>query len=215
MSRTIAAATTTELVERKSRFLALVHPVGSVDDVDAVIRSVRAAHPDARHHCTALVLGESVGGVAPLHRSSDDGEPSGTAGVPMLQTLLHNDLVDTLAVVTRYFGGVKLGAGGLVRAYTASVQQAIEEATLLRRIELVEAGLEIPIADIGLAEHAVRLWADAHGAQVEPTSYGGSAATMTVLVEPDVLPDLRADTARWSSGAVDVEDVGRRTADVI
>src|SRR5699024_1406790 len=122
---------------------------------EALIRAARREHPDARHHCTALVLG-STPQRAEVHRSSDDGEPSGTAGMPMLQSLLHAGLIDTLAIVIRYFGGVKLGAGGLQRAYTAGVEQAITAAELRRRTALVVAELEVPIAEVGLAENAVR-----------------------------------------------------------
>src|SRR5690606_26262101 len=131
----LAADVETELVEKKSRFLTRLHRVSEVEQADALLRAARAEHPGARHHCTALVL-EETAERAEVHRSNDDGEPSGTAGMPMLQSLLHADLVDVFAVVIRYFGGVKLGAGGLVRAYTAGVEQAVAAATLLRRTEL-------------------------------------------------------------------------------
>src|SRR5699024_12551476 len=98
---------------------------------------------------------------AEVNRSNDDGEPAGTAGMPMLQSLLHAGLVDTLAIVIRYFGGTLLGAGGLVRAYTAGAEQAVAAATLLRRTELVGAQVEVAMADGGVAEHAVRACAAA------------------------------------------------------
>ncbi|MGP5007142.1 IMPACT family protein [Brachybacterium tyrofermentans] len=209
----LAADVETELVEKRSRFLTRLHRVGSVEEVDALVRAARREHPDARHHCTALVIGETAQS-AEVNRSNDDGEPSGTAGMPMLQSLLHAGLVDTLAIVIRYFGGVKLGAGGLVRAYTAGVEQAVTAATLLRRTELVIAELEVPLAEVGIAENAVRIWAGAHAAQVEPTRYSSRVAALTVLLTPELLEDLRADTARWSSGRIEVRDAGRRTADV-
>ena len=209
----LAADVETELVEKRSRFLTRLHRVGSVEEVDALVRAARREHPDARHHCTALVIGETAQS-AEVNRSNDDGEPSGTAGMPMLQSLLHAGLVDTLAIVIRYFGGVKLGAGGLVRAYTAGVEQAVTAATLLRRTELIIAELEVPLAEVGIAENAVRIWAGAHGAQVEPTRYSSRVAALTVLLTPELLEDLRADTARWSSGRTGVRDAGRRTADV-
>lgn len=208
----LAADVETELVEKRSRFLTRLHRVSTVDEVDALVRAARREHPDARHHCTALVIGETAEH-AEVNRSSDDGEPSGTAGMPMLQSLLHAGLVDTLAIVIRYFGGVKLGAGGLVRAYTAGVEQAVAAATVLRRTELVIAELEVSLAEIGIAENAVRIWAAAHGGQVEPTTYSSRAATLTVLVDPEQVEDLAADTARWSSGRVAVHEAGRRIAD--
>ncbi|AXK45900.1 IMPACT family protein [Brachybacterium saurashtrense] len=209
----LAADVETELVEKRSRFLTRLHRVEEVEQAEALVRAARAEHPDARHHCTAMVLAETPER-AVLHRSSDDGEPAGTAGMPMLQSLLHAQLVDTLAIVIRYFGGVKLGAGGLVRAYTAGVEQAVAAASLRRRTALAVARIEVPPAEVGVAENAVRLWAAAHGAEVEPTQYTARSALLTVLVPPALLEDLAADTARWSSGRRGVEDLGRREADV-
>jgi len=209
----LAADLETELIERKSRFLTRLHRVSSVEEADALIRAARADHPDARHHCTALVLAPR-GEAAEVNRSNDDGEPAGTAGMPMLQSLLHAGLVDTLAIVIRYFGGTLLGAGGLVRAYTAGVEQAVAAATLLRRTELVVAQIEVSMADVGVAENAVRAWAAAHGALVEATDYGMRGATLTVLVAPEQLEDLAADTSRWSSGRAEAREVSRRSADV-
>lgn len=209
----LAADVETELVEKRSRFLTRLHRVQEVEQADALLRAARAQHPDARHHCTALVLGETAER-AEMHRSNDDGEPAGTAGMPMLQSLLHARLVDTFAIVIRYFGGVKLGAGGLVRAYTAGVEQAVAAGTLLRRTELVIAQIEVPPAEVGSAENAVRLWAAARGATVEPTQYSARSAVLTVLVAPGDVDDLAADTARWSSGRRTIEDAGRRMADV-
>lgn len=209
----LAADVETELVEKRSRFLTRLHRVQDVDQADALLRTARAQHPDARHHCTALVLGETADR-AEMHRSNDDGEPAGTAGMPMLQSLLHARLVDTFAIVIRYFGGVKLGAGGLVRGYTAGIEQAVTAAHLLRRTELAVARIEVPPAEVGIAENAVRAWAAAHGAAVEPTQYTARSALLTVLVAPELLAELAADTARWSSGRRSIEDAGRRTADV-
>lgn len=209
----LSADVETELVEKRSRFLTRLHRVEEIEQADALLRSARAQHPDARHHCTALVLDETAQR-AEMHRSNDDGEPAGTAGMPMLQSLLHAGLVDTFAIVIRYFGGVKLGAGGLVRAYTAGVEQAVAAAVLLRRTELAVARIEVPPAEVGIAENAVRIWAAAQGASVEPTQYTSRSALLTVLVAPSDLDALRADTARWSSGRRSVEDAGRRTADI-
>ena len=209
----LAADVETELIEKKSRFLTRLHRVESVERADELLRAARAQHPDARHHCTALVLGETDQR-AMMHRSNDDGEPAGTAGMPMLQSLLHAGLVDAFAIVIRYFGGVKLGAGGLVRAYTAGVEQAVAAATLRRRTELVVAQIEVPPAEVGIAENAVRIWAAAQGAEVEPTRYSARNAVLTVLVAPEDLEALAADTARWSSGRRCVEETGRRTADI-
>jgi uncharacterized YigZ family protein len=215
--RTLARASTEELIEKKSRFLAELHPVTSTEQADALLRAARAAHPGARHHCSALVLSEAATGAGPVQRSSDDGEPAGTAGMPMLQSLLHAHLTDTLAIVVRYFGGVKLGAGGLVRAYTAAVEQALAGAELRERTERSEIVLEVPFTDVGLAENAVRHWADLQGARsalVEPTEYGEGGAQLHLLIDPELAEDLAQDVAAWSQGRFVPRETGRRTVDV-
>ncbi|MCG7308348.1 YigZ family protein [Brachybacterium sp. ACRRE] len=215
--RTLAEAVEGELIEKKSRFLALLHPVSSIDEADALLRAARSAHPGARHHCSALVLSEQATGAGPVQRSNDDGEPSGTAGMPILQALLHADLTDTLAIVVRWFGGVKLGAGGLVRAYTAAVETALADAPLLQRVPRSEVALEVPFTDVGLAENAVRHWADVHGegvADVQATEYGEDGAHLRLLIDPALADDLDQDVASWSQGRFSPHETGRRTVDV-
>ena len=107
-----------EIEVKKSRFLALVARVSTPAEAREVVNERKAAMPDARHHCAAFVV--SADGAQPFSHSSDDGEPSGTAGRPMLDVLAGSKLVDVVAVVTRYFGGTLLGTGGLVRAYSAT-----------------------------------------------------------------------------------------------
>ena len=113
-----------EYEEKKSRFLALALPVKSEAEAQAAILARRKAHPDARHHCYAFVTGASH----ELMRSSDDGEPSGTGGRPILEALLGSGLHNALVVVTRYFGGTLLGTGGLSRAYSAAACAALQAA---------------------------------------------------------------------------------------
>lgn len=112
---------------KKSRFITRIHPVDNREQAMAALALAREEYPDARHHCWAYLLG------APSAPSSlafnDDGEPSGTAGKPMLNVLQHKDVGNVMAIVIRYFGGIKLGAGGLVRAYSTATQQAMESLT--------------------------------------------------------------------------------------
>lgn len=115
-----------EIVEKKSRFIASLAPAESEEEAAAFIESVKKKHWDARHNCSAFVLGE----MAQITRCSDDGEPAGTAGKPMLEVLLGAGMRNTAAVVTRYFGGVLLGTGGLVRAYTQAVQAGLEASSV-------------------------------------------------------------------------------------
>lgn len=117
-----------EYEEKKSRFIATVRPCGTEEEAAAFIEEMKKKYWDARHNCSAYVLGERGG----LTRCSDDGEPSGTAGRPMLEALLGSGIRNAAVVVTRYFGGVLLGTGGLVRAYTRAVQEGLAACTVGR-----------------------------------------------------------------------------------
>lgn len=128
---TIAGPVDAEIEISRSRFLARLERVDTEAAAREVIAAVRAEHPRARHHCSAFVLGAAQRTL----RSNDDGEPSGTAGAPMLDALVSAGLSDVVAVVTRYFGGVLLGAGGLTRAYRAAVAEAVRDAPRVRRAE--------------------------------------------------------------------------------
>jgi uncharacterized YigZ family protein len=129
--RTIRKDGQSELEIKKSRFICSLKRVTSEEEAKAFIQSLKKEHWKANHNCSAFLIGENN----EIQRSSDDGEPSGTAGVPMLDVLKKNELINVVAVVTRYFGGTKLGAGGLIRAYASSV------ATGLKEIGIVEGTL--------------------------------------------------------------------------
>ena len=113
-----------EVVEKKSRFIAKVFPVGTEEEAAAILEEVRKQYWDARHHCWAYSMGEGQ----VQERFSDDGEPSGTAGKPILEVIRGQGLHGVMVIVIRYFGGTLLGAGGLVRAYTQSVAEAVKGA---------------------------------------------------------------------------------------
>jgi len=192
---TVAAAVEHEIVVKKSRFIADLAPVRSVQEADDVIAAVRKRSWDARHHCVALV----VGAQADQQRSSDDGEPSGTAGVPMLEVLRRRELTDLVAVVTRYFGGVKLGAPGLVRAYSTAVSQALDVARIVRRVPGSRVDVEVPHQDAGRLQGVLREWAQTHGAQIAEVGYAANA-TITLLVPTSSLDPLDAVLAAASAG---------------
>lgn len=194
---TIATAVENELVIKKSRFIARIEPVSDVSDADAVIAGIRKRFWDARHNCSAMVTG-LLGDQA---RSSDDGEPSGTAGIPMLEVLRRRELTDVVAVVTRYFGGVKLGAGGLVRAYSTAVSEALDLASPVRRESLTQATVEVPHADAGRYDNLLRDWAGHHGATLGAPSYG-TVATLELWAPAVTLAALADDLAAASAGAV-------------
>lgn len=210
---TIARPVGLEVVIKKSRFLAHLAPAGSVAEADAVIARLRKELWDARHHCVAMVLGTH----ADQARSSDDGEPGGTAGVPMLEVLRHRDVTDLVAVVTRYFGGVKLGAGGLVRAYSGAVAAALDVAAasgvMLRRELLYEVEIPVPHGDAGRIDNVLRDWASSHGSVMEPPAYD-AVAHLRLLVPKQQLDALSADVAAASAGALSPAVGDARVVDV-
>ncbi|MCI8390604.1 MAG: YigZ family protein [Roseburia sp.] len=118
-----------EIIEKKSRFIATVRPVSAEEEAAAFIAEMKKKYWDARHNCSAFVLGERQ----EISRCSDDGEPAQTAGRPMLDVLLREGLTNTAVVVTRYFGGVLLGTGGLVRAYQKAVQEGLAHSVLMEK----------------------------------------------------------------------------------
>ncbi|WP_039918642.1 YigZ family protein [Cellvibrio mixtus] len=142
MSYTILAATIESCTEEKnSEFLTFLHPVTSREEAMAHIEHYRKQYPDANHVCWAYVIGNTR--QPQTQAFSDDGEPSGTAGKPMLHVLTEREVGNSLAVVVRYFGGVKLGAGGLVRAYSAAVSDAVSIASLLQVTPSVQINVSV------------------------------------------------------------------------
>lgn len=127
---TVKGSGQAEIVEKKSRFIAHIKPITSEDDATAFIEEIKKQYWDARHNCYAYQLGDRN----QIQRYSDDGEPGGTAGMPILDVLRGKDIKDTIVVVTRYFGGTLLGTGGLVRAYSLSAREGIKSAVLIERI---------------------------------------------------------------------------------
>ncbi|RCS58756.1 YigZ family protein [Microbacterium sp. JB110] len=206
---TIAGRVDHELEIKRSRFLTHLQPVSSVADADSFIATIRKEFWDARHNCVAMVTGLT----ADQARSSDDGEPSGTAGVPMLEVLRRRGLTDVVAVVTRYFGGIKLGAGGLVRAYGQAVSDALDEATIVHRRALTHVAFDVSHADAGRYDNQLRAWAGSYDAVLGETEYGASAR-LSVWAPDEALPRLRDDIAAWSSGSVEPETGETHVVDV-
>ncbi|MGF6527393.1 IMPACT family protein [Variovorax sp. PvP013] len=192
MAQTLAGAVHSELVIKKSRFVGCVQPVADRAAALAVVDGLRRAHPGAAHVCWALMAGGQSA-------ANDDGEPGGTAGRPMLEVLRHQDLEGVLATVVRYFGGVKLGAGGLVRAYTDAVAQALlgaDKRPLRRRRTLacavpyaLEGALRRELAGAGAALRAVE-----HGALVRLSFEIDDTAAEALRARID---DATQDRAGW------------------
>ena len=150
--KVIIEPTTAEIVEKKSRFIANLFYVTSVEDTEEKLNAIRKQHYDAKHNCYAYVIGEK----GDIIKSSDDGEPQGTAGHPMLDILKGNDLTNCIAIVTRYFGGILLGTGGLVRAYSDSLKAAIANAKTSELLNAYKVSFEINYDDYGKVENLVQ-----------------------------------------------------------
>lgn len=176
---TLPNALTAELEIRKSRFIGYAIPVADRDAAMNELRRLREVHPTATHVCWALLAGGQSG-------MSDDGEPSGTAGRPILEVLRHHDLDGVLAAVVRYYGGVKLGAGGLVRAYTDAIASVLQDAPRVERIALATLAVEIGYPD----EARVRRWIEQQNYVLENSAYGMDVA-LAIRMPVTALEDAR------------------------
>lgn len=193
-----------EIEVRRSRFRCRVERVATEEAARAVVEEERRRHWDARHHCSAFVLGPD----GAVQRSSDDGEPSGTAGAPMLEVLRGRDLSDVVAVVTRWFGGVLLGAGGLVRAYSDAVRAGLDEAGVAERRLVARYDVAVPHADAGRLEHDLRT-RDVH---VLGADYG-SVATLHVAVPVATADGLARLLAELTGGDLEPRPAGEEWVD--
>lgn len=140
-----------ETVINKSRFITYLFKVENEDEAKAKIDEIKALHKDATHNCSAYTIGDSH----QIQKANDDGEPSGTAGVPMLESLKKNDIHNVVAIVTRYFGGIKLGSGGLIRAYQGRVSEAIQLAGKVIYKNGMVIQVTLPYELSGKFEHAI------------------------------------------------------------
>lgn len=196
---------------KRSRFLTRLRRVDDEPSARAVIEERRATHHDATHNCTAFILGPD-GRTA---RSSDDGEPSGTAGIPMLTALQHNQLTDVVAVVTRYFGGIKLGGGGLVRAYSDAVARAVEAAGI-REVRLATLlRVDVDYAEAGVVENQLRTLVLPSGVPVTVTDveWGENKAHVHVGVDNDAVGEFTEALQTLSAGGLAAIPIGERWVD--
>ncbi len=170
-----------EIREKGSRFLAVIGPAADEAAAKAVLSSLQREFADATHHCWAWRLGSP-----PRERSSDAGEPAGTAGVPILQVLRGAGLSDALAVVVRWFGGVKLGKGGLARAYAAAAREALQGLPVAVRVPRARLAVEVPYEKVGAVKRLLR----PPEIELESEEYG-AAARLVLAVHEERLAALR------------------------
>ena len=190
---------------KKSRFICHIKRVTTENEARNFIQDVKKEHYKATHNCSAFILGER----SEMKRSSDDGEPSGTAGVPMLGVLENHQLTNVCAVVTRYFGGIKLGAGGLIRAYSSNVALAIKEIGIVHIKE--QLGLRIALSYSQYQE--LPNFLKANHLQEQDTSFTEQVQT-TIFVDKDDKDSVIEELIELFNGKIDITDQGLRKVEV-
>lgn len=196
--RMLSKGAQAELVEKKSRFIATIRPVSSEEEAVAFIEEMKKKYYDARHNCSAFVIGSK----GELTRSSDDGEPSGTAGRPMLEVLTGSGIRNIAAVVTRYFGGVLLGTGGLVRAYSGAVKMALEQCETITRRYGVQMLIKMDYNGVGKIQYLL----GSKDVVIQDSVYAADVQ-MTVLVPIEEYDRLCKELVEATNGRVWLEEV--------
>lgn len=201
---TIAADVEAEIEVSRSRFRCALIRVEDEMSARSVVEQARREHWNARHHCSAFVLGPQRA----IERTNDDGEPPGTAGAPMLDVLRGHKVSDVVAVVTRWFGGTLLGTGGLTRAYGDAVRAAFEDVTLVQRIEQELCDVTVDLAAAGRLEHELR----SRGTKVLRIDYT-DMATLELAVPTVAVPIAEEIVAELTNGTAGLRRRGRRWVD--
>lgn len=189
-----------ELVEKKSRFIATVRPVASEEEAAAFIEEMKKKYYDARHNCSAFVIGSK----AQITRSSDDGEPGGTAGRPMLEVLLGSEIRNIAAVVTRYFGGTLLGTGGLVRAYSGVLKEALAKCETARQHFGVRMKIRTDYNAVGRIQHLLA----GSNINIEDSVYAADVE-MTVIAPIEEYDRLCKEIVEATSARAEIEEIER------
>ena len=197
---TVCGYGTGEIVEKKSRFIAEVFPVVSEDEISAHIEKIKKEYWDARHHCWAYVIGQNPG----TERMSDDGEPAGTAGKPILEVIRGRGLTDVLVVVTRYFGGTLLGTGGLVRAYPQAALQGLSHAGILRKVPGVRLKIGTDYTGLGKIQYLLAQ----REISILDTVYTDRVEILTAAAA-DMAESLKKEITEGTSGQAVIEEDGQ------
>lgn len=198
--RTVQSEASDSFIERKSRFIGYARPVRNVQEATDFINEIRSKHWDATHNVYAYVLRDGQ-----IRRYSDDGEPQGTAGVPVLDVLLKEDLCDVCVVVTRYFGGILLGAGGLVRAYSHSAKIAVETAKIITMALCTQAVIRCDYNFYGKLSSLI----PESGGVIEDTEFTDSVA-VTFCIPKDKFDIFNARLIDLSFGKLKAEPIGEK-----
>lgn len=195
--RTVYEGGQGEIIEKKSRFIATVKPVKTEEEALEFIESLKKKYWDATHNCFAYI----IGGGTPLKRCSDDGEPSGTAGRPMLDVLEGESLSDVAVVVTRYFGGTLLGTGGLVRAYSGAVRAGLDASVLITRLRGIRLLIGTDYTGLGKIQYLL----GQRGIKTLESRYT-DAVELSVLVPDEEIKTLKREITEVTSGAAKLDE---------
>lgn len=188
--KTVLQRSESEFVEKKSTFIGACKRVYTEEEARAFIDEIKAKYKDARHHVYAYTIGETMN----VQRYSDDGEPQGTGGIPVLEVLKKNDLRNVCVVVTRYFGGILLGAGGLTRAYVKGASDAVKASGIVERVLGYEVNLHMDYDLLGKIQYYLR----EQQIETEEIEYT-SEVTLKIYVEESILPQLKNDIVNLTS----------------
>lgn len=185
-----------EITEKKSRFIAHVAPADSVEEAQSFIESIKKKYWDARHNCSAF----SIGLKNPVTRCSDDGEPGGTAGKPILEVILGSGVSNIVIVVTRYFGGTLLGMGGLVRAYTDAAKEGLAHTEIIEKIPAARWILQTEYTDLGKIQYILAQ----NGVTTEDTEYTDKVK-LHVLIPLEEENRIKNALTEGTAGRVEIE----------
>ena len=180
--RTVKGQASAEFEEKKSIFIGSIARVSNEDEARDFINSIKAEHREARHNVYAYIIGANCS----IQRYSDDGEPQGTGGIPVLEVIKRNNLTDTVIVVTRYFGGVLLGASGLVRAYSKAAAMAVKEASIVEKVKAVMLRIKIDYDMLGKIQYTF----SKNNWQIDNIEYS-DMVELTIICEKEKLEEIR------------------------
>lgn len=192
---TLAAVGEAQFVEKRSRFIASAHPITSEDEAKAIVASIRKTYYDARHVCYAYALGhdvwteeyDAVALGSAITRANDDGEPGGSAGKPILGQLKARNVTNALVVVVRYFGGIKLGTGGLAVAYKTAASDALDATTIEERLLMSTFRVDVPYTEADTAMRFIR----ETGAEITGRDYTATSTILTLTVRQSLEEGVR------------------------
>lgn len=196
--RTVFTFGEDEVIINKSRFIGYASPIESEEDALAFIDKIKEKHRDATHNVSAYVFGEN----SSIQRFNDDGEPSGTAGIPALEVIKKEELRNVVVVVTRYFGGIKLGGGGLIRAYTKGAKIGLEAATIVDMVVHQKLKIRLDYTLYGKIENYLLM----NEYKVDDTSFD-SSVNITICIDNEEVSNFIKEITNLSSGNVEIEEL--------